>query len=73
MTLPRARRTASASVWPARCKGTPNPEIWQSLVRWREASPYRASQHQWLEELVTPALLGQWDEVEFDLYLPIAE
>ncbi len=56
-----------------RCKGTPNPEIWQSLVRWREASPYRASQHQWLEELVTPALLGQWDEVEFDLYLPIAE
>ena len=56
-----------------RCKGTPNPAIWQSLVRWREASPYRAAHHQWLEELLTPDLLGQWDRVEFDLYLPIAE
>lgn len=56
-----------------RCKGTPNPKIWQSLVRWREASPYRAAHHQWLEELLTPDLLGQWDKVEFDLYLPIAE
>ncbi len=56
-----------------RCAGTPNPEIWQSLVRWREASPYRAAHHQWLEELLTPDLLGQWEKVEFDLYLPIAE
>ncbi|HRF48765.1 MAG TPA: effector binding domain-containing protein [Anaerolineales bacterium] len=56
-----------------RCHGTPNPEIWQDLVRWREASPYRGAAHQWLEELVTPDLLGQWDQVMFDLYLPIAE
>ncbi len=56
-----------------RCQGTPNPDIWMKLVRWREASTYRAAQHQWLEELLTPDLLGQWDRVEFDLFLPIAE
>ncbi len=56
-----------------RCQGTPNPDIWLELVRWRESSSYRAAQHQWLEECLTPDLLGQWDRVEFDLFLPIAE
>lgn len=56
----------------ARCAGVPNPEVWGRLVQWRTASPYRPAHHQWLEELLTPERIGQWDQVEFDLYLPIA-
>lgn len=56
----------------ARCAGVPNPELWGRLVQWRAASPYRPAHHQWLEELLTPEHLGQWDQAQFDLYLPIA-
>lgn len=56
-----------------RCPGTPNPEIWGRLVQWRETSSYRPAHHQWLEELLTPELIGQWDRAQFDLFLPIAE
>ena len=56
-----------------RCQGIPNPEIWMQLVRWREASPYRFGTHQWLEECLTSDLLGEPEQAQFDLYLPIAE
>lgn len=56
-----------------RCQGIPNPTLWRELVRWRESSPYRAAHHQWLEECLTPDVLGDPGRVEFDLYLPIAE
>jgi hypothetical protein len=45
---------------------------WQQLVVWREASPYRIGQHQWLEELITPPD-GPWDKAQFDLYMPIRQ
>lgn len=54
-----------------RCSGIPNPVIWQKLVRWVEASKYRIAHHQWLEESLDP--YKPLDELEFDLYLPVAE
>lgn len=44
---------------------------WKRLVAWRERSPYRCAEHQWLEESV----LDADPELEFtlDLMLPIAE
>ena len=46
--------------------------IWKKLVEWREDSKYKCSNHQWLEELLTPAD-APMDEYVFNLYLPIAE
>jgi AraC family transcriptional regulator len=57
----------------ARCKGVQNIyATWQQLVAWRETSPYRMGQHQWLEELLTPPG-DEWEKAQFDLYMPIAE
>jgi len=62
-----------------RCKGVPNPEIWQNLVAWQENSRYTFAHHQWLEECLTPQLFipgnppPDLDQLEFDLYLPIVE
>jgi DNA gyrase inhibitor GyrI len=52
------------------CPGIPNPDIWRKLIVWRETSPYRMGNHQWLEELLSPPGSG---EFLFDLYLPVAE
>lgn len=42
---------------------------WRELVAWREASPFRCAEHQWLERTVP----GSWPDLEFvlDLCLPI--
>ncbi len=49
-------------------------ESWQALAAWREKSPYRTGNHQWLEEVLTPPLDEPiTEEMEIDLYLPIAE
>lgn len=45
---------------------------WKQLVQWREHSPYREAQHQWLEEQITP-LNAPLDTFELDLYIPIRE
>ncbi len=43
---------------------------WNKLVTWREASPYKPANHQWLEEHVE----GKSEKFEFilDLFMPIA-
>lgn len=50
-------------------------EAWQELVAWREKSRYRPANHQWLEECLTPPIDQpiDWETMEFDLYMPIAE
>lgn len=50
-------------------------EAWHELAIWREKSPYRPANHQWLEECLTPPVQGQeiGMDAEFDLYLPVAE
>ena len=56
-----------------RCKGVESIfPTWQQFVRWREESPYHSANHQWLEEHFG-ALEGPLEELELDLYLPIAE
>jgi DNA gyrase inhibitor GyrI len=56
----------------APCKLSNIGEVWKQLVAWREDSPYKPAYHQWLEECLT--LPGTpFDEMEFDLYLPIAD
>jgi effector-binding domain-containing protein len=47
-------------------------QVWGELVKWREASKYRAGHHQWLEELLTSPDIPP-EEFVFNLYLPIAE
>ena len=47
-------------------------DTWQRLVIWREESGYATAYHQCLEELLV-APDSTEDELEFDLYLPIAE
>ena len=52
-------------------------KAWQQLVAWRESSPYRHGNHQWLEEALTPPITDSGEiipeEIELDLYLPIAQ
>jgi DNA gyrase inhibitor GyrI len=55
-----------------RCQGIPNPQIWGELVKWRDSSPYRPANHQWLEECLTPEMPADESQWVFDLYLPIA-
>ncbi len=43
---------------------------WHELASWRESSPYRAGQHQWLENLLNP-LVHDYSKFVFDLYLPV--
>ncbi len=46
-------------------------QVWQQLAKWREGSKYSHAQHQWLEEQTFAS--DVWEEMEFNLYLPIAE
>jgi len=48
-------------------------ETWQQFVAWREDSRYKPAHHQWLEECLTPPLSGEIGDLEFDLYMPVAE
>jgi DNA gyrase inhibitor GyrI len=45
-------------------------QVWGELVKWRENSPYRQGQHQWLEHLLNP-LERDPAKFVFELYLPI--
>jgi len=47
------------------------PGTWQRLVAWRESSPYKAAEHQWLEKHLRVGVPGH--AFDLDLYLPIAE
>lgn len=44
--------------------------VWHELAAWRENSPYKYAQHQWLENLLNP-LENDYTKYVFDLYLPI--
>jgi len=56
-----------------RCRGVENiPGAWKELVGWAENSSYRRSNHQWLEEALTPPPTPSGEFV-LDLYLPIAD
>jgi AraC family transcriptional regulator len=59
----------------ARIKPRSGDEIplgWQALHRWVVGAGHRHGRHQWLEEHLAP--LGvPWDELEMDLYYPLAE
>jgi DNA gyrase inhibitor GyrI len=60
----------------ARCHGVPEiGATWQALLAWLEESPYRHGPHQWLEECFDPPRdpMSPFDQVDFDLYLPISE
>ncbi|MFZ6031047.1 MAG: AraC family transcriptional regulator [Chloroflexota bacterium] len=56
-----------------RCQGVPNPQVWGELVMWRDGSAYRAANHQWLEECLTPEMPASENRWLFDLYLPVAD
>jgi len=57
--------------------GNEIPASWQKLVLWRENSPYRGANHQWLEEHISPegeeGIETPAGKFVLDLYLPIAE
>jgi len=46
-------------------------QAWQQLVKWREGSKYKHGHHQWLEEQTHAS--DSFEEMEFNLYLPITE
>lgn len=48
------------------------PATWQKLVAWRESSPYKMGNHQWLEKHISlgDVLKGEFD---LDLYMPVAK
>lgn len=46
-------------------------QVWKRLAAWRETSPYRFGNHQWLEEAIADSN-ANIEEMVFDLYLPIA-
>ncbi len=49
-------------------------QTWQQLAAWHEQSQYKPGHHQWLEEALQPPLDEPIsEEMELDLYLPIAE
>ncbi len=47
------------------------PETWQKLLAWRENSPYKGGNHQWLERHIKVQQKGE--NFILDLYLPITE
>ncbi len=57
------------------CKLSHITEVWMQLIDWREKSRYRSANHQWLEECLTPPIDRpiEPEQMEFDLYLPIAD
>ena len=55
-----------------RCKGVESiGPTWKRLVAWREESGHRYAHHQWLEEQTHAS--DSFEEMEFNLYLPITE
>jgi DNA gyrase inhibitor GyrI len=48
------------------------PTMWQKLVAWREDSPYKMGNHQWLEKHISIGDILN-DQFDLDLYMPIAE
>jgi DNA gyrase inhibitor GyrI len=55
-----------------RCKGVENiAPTWRRFMGWLETSPYRLGKHQWLEQHLGAADTAL-DELEMDLYMPIA-
>jgi DNA gyrase inhibitor GyrI len=67
-----------------RCRLGDIGAAWKQLAAWHEDSAYRCGHHQWLEECLNPEVFirpeGQFQlpesafgDVEFDIYLPIAE
>jgi DNA gyrase inhibitor GyrI len=57
----------------AHCDLSNITEVWQKLAAWREDSPYKPAYHACVEECLTPPLEGVIGNLEFDLYVPIAE
>jgi AraC family transcriptional regulator len=57
-----------------RCRLRNITDAWQELARWREKSSYLSASHQWLEEIISSPLDSPiHEDMEFDLYLPIAK
>ncbi len=61
-----------------RCQSAFNlPQTWQDLVTWQEQSRYRMASNRCLEECLTPEVFDQkpvpFDQLVFDIYLPIVE
>ena len=56
-----------------RCRLPQIGEAWKAMIIWREESKYRPANHQWLEECLNPSLEMDDDQLEFDIYLPVAE
>jgi AraC family transcriptional regulator len=50
-------------------KGLPNPDVWISLWKWVQSSPYEWRKTNELEKVHDP--FASQDEIMFDLYLPI--
>ncbi len=51
--------------------GNDIPETWQQLVAWRESSPYKAANHQWMEQHLRVGTPGS--DFDLDIYLPVAK
>ncbi len=47
--------------------------VWKALVVWQEDSKYKHGNHQWLEEQRSPPDTPSFEDMVFDLYLPIME
>ncbi len=56
-----------------RCRLSEIRETWKRLTEWNEEGPYRLAHHQWLEECLTPPVIGTERDLVYDLYLPIAK
>ena len=54
-----------------RCKLSVITETWKKLVVWREGTAYKPASHECLEECLTPFV--PFEDMEFDIYLPIME
>jgi AraC family transcriptional regulator len=48
-------------------------KVWKQLVLWQEDSKYKRGNHQWLEEQLSPPDTPNFEDLVFDLYLPIVE
>jgi AraC family transcriptional regulator len=54
------------------CQLSSITDVWMRLAAWREKSPYRYGQHQWLEEVISDPIKNEINgDAEFDLYMPI--
>ena len=48
-------------------------QTWRELIAWREGSKYGEGKHQCLEEHLSLPIGRSFNEIEIDLYLPIAD